>query len=82
MPARNGLPSGCVALEDVDLGRRTTGSHNGNHLGGVADLRGEPRRVLGVRDRSGGQRAQLAAHSRPSSRRTDPSSAVPSCRVK
>ena len=48
MPTRDGLPAGRPALEDVDLGRRTTGSHNGNDLGGVADLRGEPRRVLGL----------------------------------
>ena len=46
------LPSGGGALEDVDLGRRTARSHNGNDLGRVADLRGEPRCVIGVAARA------------------------------
>jgi hypothetical protein len=56
-------------LEDINLGRRTTVSHNGNHLSGIADLRGEPRRVLGVGDRRRGhidgccaQQSQQSAH--------------------
>ncbi len=65
----HGFPSGCGALEDVDLRRRTTGSHNGNHLGGVADLRGEPGCEFRVSDRRHGridgprtQQSQQSAH--------------------